>query len=96
MQEIEKAIGIKCIQFEGKSVVLKEQVAQFFEVSTRIIDNYISINEGELVGNGYVVLTSNSLKSLKTAILSTDDNETDFANIKAALPSLVFLTFEHF
>ncbi len=84
IQEIEKAIGIKGIPFEEKNVVLKEQVAQFFDVSTRTIDNYISKNEGELVGNGYVVLTGNRLKSLKDAILSTGVDETDFANIKSS------------
>jgi hypothetical protein len=82
VQEIEKAVGIKGIPFEGKHVVLKEQVAQFFEVTPRTIDNYISKNEGELAGNGYVVLTGNRLKSLKDAILSTGVNETDFVDIK--------------
>lgn len=84
VQEIEKAVGIKGIPFEGKHVVLKEQVAQFFEVTPRTIDNYISKNEGELVGNGYVVVTGNRLKLFKEAILSTGVDETDFANIKAS------------
>ncbi len=84
VQEIERAVGINGIPFEGKHVVLKEQVAQFFEVTPRTIDNYISKNEGELVGNGYVVLTGKRLKSLKDAILSTGVNETDFANLKTS------------
>ena len=32
LAEIEKAAGIRGIPFEGKTVVLKEQVALFFEV----------------------------------------------------------------
>lgn len=35
LAEIEKAAGIKGIPFEGKTVVLKEQVAAFFEVTPR-------------------------------------------------------------
>ena len=41
LAEIEKAAGVQGIPFEGKTVVLKEQVAEFFEVTSRTIDNYI-------------------------------------------------------
>ena len=33
--EIEKAVGIRGIPFEGRSVVLKHQVARFFAVDER-------------------------------------------------------------
>jgi len=46
--EIKKSIGLKGIAFEGKFVVLKEQVALFFEVDPRTIDNYIAQNEMNL------------------------------------------------
>ena len=39
LAEIEKAAGIQGIRFEGKSVVLKEQVAAFFEVTVRTVEN---------------------------------------------------------
>ena len=41
LQEIEKATQIQGIPFEGKTIVLKEQVAVFFEVTPRTIENYI-------------------------------------------------------
>ena len=41
LQEIEKATSISGISFEGKTVVLKEQISEFFEVTSRTIDNYI-------------------------------------------------------
>ena len=41
IQEIEKATRIKGVPFEGKTVVTKEQVSSFFEVTPRTIDNYI-------------------------------------------------------
>ena len=35
LAEIEKAAGLNGIVFEGRAIVLKEQVAAFFEVSPR-------------------------------------------------------------
>lgn len=54
--EIEKATHIQGIPFEHKSVILKEQAASFFEVSSRTIENYLSQHETELAGNGYEIL----------------------------------------
>lgn len=81
LQEIEKATNIKGIPFEGKTVVLKEQVAQFFEVTVRTIENYIAGFENELAQNGYEVLKGNRLKSLKNSISEMDATESDFGNI---------------
>ena len=39
LQEIEKATHITGIQFEEKTVVLKEQAATFFEVSLRTVES---------------------------------------------------------
>ena len=39
--EIEKAAGIQGILFESRTVVLKERVAAFFEVTTRTVENYL-------------------------------------------------------
>jgi len=79
--EIQKSIGMKGVEFMGRMVVLKEQVAAFFEVSTRTIDNYLSNNENELRQNGYEVLRGKRLKDFKLALKSADVHETDFANI---------------
>ena len=56
LAEIKKSIGIKCIQFNGKEVLLKEQVAEFFEVSIRTIELYLQKHEAELQQNGYEVV----------------------------------------
>jgi len=69
LQEIEKAARIKGIPFEGKTVVLKEQVASFFEVTPRTIDNYIEKFSDELRQNGYEVLRGKRLKKLKLAVI---------------------------
>ena len=79
VSEIEKAAGIRGILFEGKTVVLKEQVAKFFEVTTRTIDNYIEKYGDELRQNGYEVLRGNQLKALKIEIRKNFGSEMDFA-----------------
>jgi hypothetical protein len=83
IQEIEKATRIQGIPFEGKTIVLKDQVAKFFEVSSRTIDNYIEQYSEELRQNGYEVLRGNRLKQLKLTLSEQDVDETVFVNIKA-------------
>jgi hypothetical protein len=81
LAEIEKAAGIRGIPFEGKTVVLKEQVASFFEVTPRTIDNYLERSGEELAKNGYEVLVGKRLTEFKLALRGLDDPETDFAII---------------
>jgi len=85
LQEIEKATRISGIPFEGKSVVLKEQVAAFFEVTPRTVDNYIEKYGDELRQNGYEVIRDNRLKTLKSSISTMDVNEMNFVNIKTPM-----------
>ena len=92
MQEIERATRIKGIPFEGKTVVLKEQVSAFFEVTLRTIENYLGKYGEELAQNGYEVLKGNRLKKLKFTISESDVPETDFGNITKA-PQLGIFDF---
>ena len=82
--EVEKAIGIKGIPFEGGTVVLKEQVADFLEVTTRTVDNYLERFDDELAQNGYEVIRGKRLQDFKLRISESDVHETDFVNIKKA------------
>jgi hypothetical protein len=81
LAEIEKATGIQGIPFEGKTVVLKEQVAAFFEVTVRTVENYLDSHGSELGKNGYVVLEGNRLRELKLAVDALHHPETDFGII---------------
>ncbi|NTW49948.1 MAG: DNA-binding protein, partial [Chlorobiales bacterium] len=81
LAEIQKSIGLQGIEFNGKLVLLKEQVAAFFEVSLRTIENYLASNENELHQNGYEVLRGKSLKEFKLALSQQDVPETYFGNI---------------
>jgi len=94
LQEIEKATRIKGIAFEGKTVVLKEQISAFFEVTPRTIDNYIEKFSDELRQNGYEVIRGNRLKKFKMSIHDQDVHETDFVNIK--VPQLGIFDFRAF
>ena len=76
-------------------MVLKEQVASFFEVTLRTVENYLEKNAEELARNGYEVLKGKRLKELKLAIHGLDVPETDFGNISKA-PQLGVLDFRAF
>jgi hypothetical protein len=95
LQEIEKATHITGIPFEGKTVVLKEQVADFFEVTLRTVENYLSQYEEELVRNGYEVIKGKRLKSFKSALREMDVPEIYFGNI-AKSPQLGILDIRAF
>ena len=93
LQEIEKAAGIKGIPFEGKTVLLKEQLAAFFEVTPRTIDNYIEKFADELRQNGYEILRGDRLKALKLAIKLMSGNETNFVTKTTVLGVFDFRAF---
>ena len=93
LKEIEKATHIQGISFEGKTVVLKEQVANFFEITPRTIENYIEKYGEELRQNGYEVLRGNRLKELKLAIFDIFGNETDFVTKTTVLGVFDFRAF---
>ena len=81
LQQIEQATNIKGITFEGRNVVFKEQVASFFEVTVRTLENYLANHEKELKRNGYEILKGKRLKELKKVIQDLDVTETTFGNI---------------
>ena len=93
LQEIEKAAQIQGIPFEGKRVVTKEQVAAFFDVTPRTVDNHIERHGEELRQNGYEVLRGKRLKSLKLEISKQGANETDFVTKTTVLGIFDFRAF---
>lgn len=95
IEELQKGIGITGITYKGKTILLKEQVATFFEISVRTVENYLAKFELELKGNGYVILKGKSLQELKLVLSGTDVPEADFGNIKKA-PQLAIFEFRTF
>ena len=95
LAEIEKATGLQGIPFEGRHVVLKEQVASFFEVTLRTVENYLEKFSDELTRNGYEVLKGNRLRTLKLEIQRMGVPEIDFGNL-ANTPQISVLDFKSF
>ena len=93
IEEIQKAVGIEGILFENEFRFTKKQLAQFFEITERTIDNYLEKYENELVKNGYEVLKGKRLIDLKLVIERQHVNEIDFVN-KA--PQLGIFNFRSF
>jgi hypothetical protein len=80
VEEIQKAIGLKGVLFDGEYCVTKTQIASFLEVSERSITTCTQTNLQELSKNGYAVLTGNSLKKFKLCIVGQDVQEANFPN----------------
>ena len=78
IQEIQTAVGIQGVLFENEYRFTKKQLAEFFEVTERTIDNCLEKNEKELAKNGYEVLKGNRLMDFKLVISKMADNENDF------------------
>jgi hypothetical protein len=93
LAEIEKAAGIRGIPFEGKTVVLKEQVAAFFEVTPRTVDNYLEKFSDELRQNGYELLKGKRLQDCKLAIQAAFGHEANFVTKTTVLGVFDFRAF---
>lgn len=91
--EIQKSVGLRGIEYRGKTVLLKEQIARFFEVTPRTIDNYLAANESELRSNGYEVLRGKPLQELKLVIKAQFDDEIDFITKTTVLGIFDFRAF---
>ena len=93
LQQIEKAARIQGIPFEGKTVLLREQVATFFEVDIRTINNYLEKYGEELRHNGYEVVRGKRLKTLKLLVTDVFGKETDFLTKTTMLGVFDFRAF---
>lgn len=93
LKEIQKAVGIEGVMFENEFRFTKKQLAQFFEITERTIDNYLEKNETELVKNGYEVLKGKRLNDLKLAIEHQFGNEMDFVTKTTVLGIFNFRSF---
>jgi hypothetical protein len=95
VEEIEKAAGLRTVEFEGRRVALKSQVSRFFGVTERSIDEQISLHSDELSKNGYEVIRGKRLKSLKYAISMMKVDELNFVDLKFS-PQLGVFDFRAF
>lgn len=95
VEEIEKTAGLRTFEFDGRRLALKGQVASFFGVTERTIDDQIAGHGGELTKNGYEVVKGNRLKAMKKAIEESEVDEINFADLKY-VPTLGVFDFRAF
>ena len=80
VEEIQKAVGIKGVLFEQSYRFVKKQLADFYGVTERTIENCLEKNDKELQRNGYEVLKGKRLIDFKLAASKSDVSEIDFGN----------------
>ncbi len=91
--EIQKATRIKGVLFDGAVRLVKEQVARFFEVTPRTVDNLLQKYGDELRRNGYEVLKGKRLKAFKLCVTDQFGDEMDFVTKTTVLGIFDFRTF---
>lgn len=73
LPRIQDELGVKLLEFEGRYVLTKQMVADYYEVDIRTISRYIENNQEELEHNGYFLCKGNSLKEFKLRFVQDID-----------------------
>ena len=73
LPRIQKALEIRPLEFEGRYVLTKQMVADYYEVDERTIERFLEANKEELEHNGYFLCKGNSLKEFKLRFASDID-----------------------
>ena len=93
VEEIQKAVGVKGVLFEQSYRFVKKQLADFYDVTERTIENCLEKNDKELQRNGYEVLKGKRLIDFKLAASKADVPEIDFGNKTPQLGVFDFRAF---
>lgn len=93
LQEIQKAVNIKCIVWNGRLYLTKDMVAAFFDVDVRTIERYISKYGEELERNGYTVLKGKTLQEFLRVYVNNFATDINVGHKIRALSIFDFRTF---
>lgn len=93
VSEIQKATSLRGIRFEGETWLVKEQVADFFEVDVRTIERILEQNRDELIENGYAVVRGKRLQALKLAVSEGGGTDIDVGTKVTVLGIFSFRAF---
>lgn len=91
VNEIQNYIDTPGVIVDGEYFITTRHIADYFGVTTRTIEQVINSNRAELHENGYRVLSSKELSSLKTAGVT----EKNFGNLEF-VPKLAIFNFKAF
>lgn len=73
LPRIQEALEIRPLEFDGRYVLTKQMVADYYEVDERTIERFLEANKEELEHNGYFLCKGNSLKEFKLHLASDID-----------------------
>lgn len=73
LPRIQEALDVKLLEFEGRYVLTKQMVADYYGVDERTIERLLVSNEEELKHNGYFSCKGNSLKEFKLRFVGDID-----------------------
>ena len=62
LPRIQEALDVKLLEFDGRYVLTKQMVADYYEVDIRTVENCLSANEDELRHNGCFLCKGKALK----------------------------------
>lgn len=93
VSEIQKATQLRGVMFEGAPRVLKEQVANFFEVEVRTIERCLEQHIAELSQNGYEVIRGKRLQEFKLALAAQDVTDIRVGNKTSLIGVFDFRAF---
>ena len=65
IQNVQQALDIEGMLFEGAYRFTKQMVADYFEISISTVDRYLEQYSDELRHNGYVLIKGKRLKDFK-------------------------------
>jgi hypothetical protein len=93
LQEIQTAVGLRGVLFQGEYKFIKKQIAAFFEVDERTISRCLQKNADEITKNGYALIDGNDLNMFKLAVSEQDVQD---INVPNKIPQLGILNFSAF
>ena len=73
LPRIQEELSIKALEFEGRYVLTKQMVADYYGVDIRTISRYIENNQEELEHNGYFLCRGKTLKDFKLRFVQDID-----------------------
>lgn len=78
LEQVQEAVGLQGVLFEGELKFTRQQVAFFYEVNERTLSNLVRNHKEEMVENGYEVISGNRLKMFGLEVTSTFGEEMNF------------------